>query len=785
MRIWDALFGRRPPVRLEELVLAGFRGSPPYAADLRLSPDGLRLLYLYTESATGEGDPWLLDLASGRKTPLADDDHWYWSPDWAPDGRSVLACSSRTGAGEVWSREVAPDARAEWRLLTRHGANCTLARWSPDGAAVAFLSSRDGPLDLWRLDRDGSTVRLTRGGLSSERGAGLGPRAAVSFDWSPDGRELAVSAVEREAPRRWRMEVRAVPATAIGPPRLLFLRHAETAEPCGLTRLSWSPDGGHLAFLRSVGAKYHLLVISRQGRRVTRKKFIGHLSARPWSPDGRRVAYGVEPGLAELADVRRSRTMALHAPDHESFREVCFLPDGAALLLRGPRLYRVNTLVPSARSAVLDCAQRPDATQDAVEAERRSRCAEEVERLRRALAGQEGAEGAESAESAEGVSLANTADPVLGALGHAALHEEAAARAAADRREARLPRLLAALTGADPVRRVGAVRVAAALAAAGARLPPDAAAPLLALAADGEREPPALRVQALDALHACAPTPGPVPEPRTSDAPAPAAGEIANRLLALEPLLADPSVPVARAAVRALACADAASAVDALARVRPRGVVGRVEFTADPGRRASTWDVVGEGWAHGDLLLLEAVRALEAIPSASATAALRDRLSAADASVRFRTLVALARRAALRAEELRAAAADPHPAIRCEAVARLAAAGLLPPASQPDLLFEGAATAVRTPADDERYWRLVLRGRVTHQGGPAATRLTVHTEAGGRATWVEVPRLVAGEYRTVELSLHLGVWDHPPTALPVRLECSEGLPVAFEVRVVH
>ncbi|MBI3268177.1 MAG: hypothetical protein HYZ53_04090 [Planctomycetes bacterium] len=50
---------------------------------------------------------------------------------------------------------------------------------------------------------------------------------------------------------------------------------------------------------------------------------------------------------------------------------------------------------------------------------------------------------------------------------------------------------------------------------------------------------------------------------------------------------------------------------------------------------------------------------------------------------------------------------------------------------------------------------------------------------------VEVPRLVAGAYRTIELFLHLGMWDNPPASLAVRIECSAGAPVSFAVPVVH
>lgn len=769
MPLFDALLGRRPPIRLEERILAVFAGEPPHASDLRVSPDGTLLLYMYSDAQTGEGDPWVLDLAGGGKTALVADDHWYWSPAWSPDGRTVLCCSSRTGSGEVWACDW--PARG-WRLLTRHGANCAAAVWAPDGARVAFLSRRDGPYDLWVLDREGGTRPLTRGGLWVDPFGGLGPRIGVACAWSPDGNEIAYSLARREGELAWSLEVRAVPAAG-GPSRLLLRRRAETREECRITRLSWSPDGTRLALKRSVGAKYHILVFSRGGRKLIRKKFIGHLSSCPWSPDGTRLVYAAEPGLAEVADFARHRTEAVRTASVESFREAGFLPDGSLYYMRDDRLYRTVAL--PARLAPVELAEppagaRPAAgTAEGAEGARRARAWEAVHRLRLALGG------------SEPVRMDDGPDPVLSALGEAALHEDAAARAASERAPGRAAGVVAALTDPDPVRRLGAARVAAALAQAGATLPDPAAARLLALAHAGERELPATRVRALDAL-AC------LGSGAAAGGGAAGAGPPAGDLA---PLLADPVLDVRRAAVRALARPGDDAAAILLAALAPAGATGSVEFPDDVPAAAdacavdppATWDVVQPGRARGDVLLLEALRALDRIGTPAARAALLRHLDAPDPAVRYRALRSALRHGILPAERLRALAADRHPAVRTAAVAALRAGGLVDPARGPRLAILGAARARRDPAVEDLYWEVRLRGRVRHEAGPAATALTVSTACAGHAQWAEFAALPPGEERELDFVFFLALWETVPAVLVVHVTCAEGVQSATQIAV--
>jgi len=111
-------------------------------ADLRASPGGERVTFTVTEPPSGERarrHVWVLDVKS----------------------RAV--------------RQLTNSAKSEWS-----------ARWSPAGGWLAFLSNRGEHTELWRLALDGGeAVRVAD--LKSDVGG---------FEWSPDGKQLAVLAPE-------------------------------------------------------------------------------------------------------------------------------------------------------------------------------------------------------------------------------------------------------------------------------------------------------------------------------------------------------------------------------------------------------------------------------------------------------------------------------------------------------------------------------------------------------------------------------------------------------------
>lgn len=91
----------------------------------------------------GYGALYTLDPASGSVAWLTEGDSWSDSyPTWAPDGRSAVFISTRSGHMEVWSIDVVSRAL---RQVTRtpRGTLLEWPRWSPDGTRLAVIRIGD------------------------------------------------------------------------------------------------------------------------------------------------------------------------------------------------------------------------------------------------------------------------------------------------------------------------------------------------------------------------------------------------------------------------------------------------------------------------------------------------------------------------------------------------------------------------------------------------------------------------------------------------------------------
>ncbi|MEV4348630.1 hypothetical protein AB0J83_29590 [Actinoplanes sp. NPDC049596] len=151
-------------------------------------------------------------------------------PRWSPDGTEI-----GFEAGDIVAAKVAELA---WRpvFTAGLGGSPLTFDWSPDGRRVAVVRTwvEDGDLgpvygrDIWIGSADGSTVlrRLT------DPGTGWDP---YRIAWSPDGRTLAVEALGD----LWAVDVR---SGAV----INLTATAGVAESSPI----WSPDGHTLAFAR-------------------------------------------------------------------------------------------------------------------------------------------------------------------------------------------------------------------------------------------------------------------------------------------------------------------------------------------------------------------------------------------------------------------------------------------------------------------------------------------------------------------------------------------------------
>lgn len=147
---------------------------------LRWSPDGARLLL--DGDATGEFELSIVDVGSGEVTSLAS------SPSssegggaWSPDGEEVAFFSNRDGGFAGYVVDVGSGAVR--RVTPPEATGVAELTWSPDGSLLAFSTSDELASDVWTVRPDGTEATKVSTVPGSTQPA-----------WSPDGRQLAMSA---------------------------------------------------------------------------------------------------------------------------------------------------------------------------------------------------------------------------------------------------------------------------------------------------------------------------------------------------------------------------------------------------------------------------------------------------------------------------------------------------------------------------------------------------------------------------------------------------------------
>ena len=118
---------------------------------------------VFSGSAGGISDLYLLDLSSERVERLTSDRNADLQPSWSPDGRTIVFSSDR-GPGTDFDRlTYAPMRLAFMDVATRQvrvlpvfeGAKHINPQFSPDGRDVYFISDRGGFSDVYRVALDG------------------------------------------------------------------------------------------------------------------------------------------------------------------------------------------------------------------------------------------------------------------------------------------------------------------------------------------------------------------------------------------------------------------------------------------------------------------------------------------------------------------------------------------------------------------------------------------------------------------------------------------------------
>ena len=237
--------------------------NPAYARDGRLA-------------VSVQGDLWILS-PRGEWTQLTSGPAWDREPAWAPDGKSVVFSSDRSGNFDLWRVAVgSAGASSEPERVTSSPQFEGQPAVAPDGRIV-FVRGRLAAASLWVRQPGGQETRLTNS-TDAEQWPAI----------SPDGQRIAYVSIA-ESTRR--LVVRELD----GDSSITVLSDARLEHP------AWSPAGDRITWTTSGprGAVYISPTDGRYSNVVS-----AHHAESAWNPDGKTVMLAEIPaddGVAPLS----------------------------------------------------------------------------------------------------------------------------------------------------------------------------------------------------------------------------------------------------------------------------------------------------------------------------------------------------------------------------------------------------------------------------------------------------------------------------------------------------
>jgi len=202
------------------------------------------------------------------------------APAFSPDGKQIALALHEESGSRIYVSLVSGGKP----LQLTSGPQDNGPKWSPDGEQIAFYRPSD----------EGTAIYTVPALGGSERRVYSGPATAFphAFDWSPDGKYLAISKAD---PDRTHAQI-ALLSVVNSTTRPLTTPSAQDLD-YGPT---FSPDGSTVAFVRSNvgGMVSELYTVPTAGGQVKRLTFDHRTicGAPAWTPDGNEVLFSAASG---------------------------------------------------------------------------------------------------------------------------------------------------------------------------------------------------------------------------------------------------------------------------------------------------------------------------------------------------------------------------------------------------------------------------------------------------------------------------------------------------------
>ena len=223
----------------------GLVGDPGVVGgNLDLSADGQQVAFS-SNDATGHSEIWLMEVATGKATPLTDNAAGDTDAAWSPNGKHIVFNSSRLGGLSLFLR--ASDGSGVDVPLVKYeksvDKNFTVASWSRADVLI-FNAYDQSDFDLWTLSMSGH--RTPKVFLSSKH-------SEMNGTFSPDGRWVAY---QSNASGRYEVIVRPYPNKD----------PAQTISHDGGKYPRWRGDGKELFFVSPDGTLMAAVFDAATGR---------------------------------------------------------------------------------------------------------------------------------------------------------------------------------------------------------------------------------------------------------------------------------------------------------------------------------------------------------------------------------------------------------------------------------------------------------------------------------------------------------------------------------------